>query len=102
MECRMCRIQYIGKSETKFNVRLNNHCKEVNRQSAPQADHHFKLPYYDFSHHARFTLIEQLDSINIDQDLATLWLKKREYFWIKILKNLHPYGLNAELNFPNQ
>ena len=102
MECRICRIQYIGKSETEFNIRLNNHHKDVNRQNAPQADQHFKLPNHIFSQHARFTLIEQLDNIRIDKDLATLRLKKREDFWIETLTTLHPYGLNAELNFPNQ
>ena len=40
--------------------------------------------------------------MRIDKDLATLRLKKREDFWIETLKTLHPYGLNAELNFPNQ
>ena len=28
MECRICRIQYIGKSETKVYIRLNNHRKD--------------------------------------------------------------------------
>ena len=102
MECTICRIQYIGKSETKFNIRLNNHCKDVNRQNAPRADQHFKLPDHNFNQHARFTLIEQLDNMRIDKDLATLRLKKREDFWIETLKTLHPYGLNAELNFTNQ
>ena len=100
MECRICRIQYIGKSETEFNIRLNNHRKNVNRQNAPQTDQHFKLPNNNFNLHARFTLIEQLD--NTDKDLATLPLKKREDFWIEALKTLYPYDLNAELNFPNQ
>ena len=58
MECRICRSQYIGKPETEFNIRLNNHRNDVNRQNAPQAE--------------------------------------------KTLKTLHPYGLNVELNFPNQ
>ena len=102
MECRICRIQYIGKSETKFNIRLNNHRKDVNRQNAPYADQHFKLPNHSFNHHARLTLIEQLDNMKIDKDLAILRLKKREDFWIETLKNLHPYGLNAELHFSNQ
>ena len=102
MECRICRIQYIGKSETEFNIRLNNHRKDVNRQNTPQADQNFKLPNYIFSQHARFTLIEQLDNMRIVKDLATLWLKKYEDFWIETLKTLHPYGLNDELNFPNQ
>ena len=49
MECRICRIEYIGKSETEFNIRLNNHRKDVNRQNAPQADQHFKLPNQNFN-----------------------------------------------------
>ena len=95
MECRICHIQYIGKSETEFNIRLNNHCKDVNRQNAPQTDQHFKLPNHNFNQHARFTLNEQLDNMRIDKDLATLWLKKREDFWIETIKTLDPYGLNA-------
>ena len=63
---------------------------------------HFKLPNRNFNQHARFTLIEQLDNMKIDKDLATLRSKKRENFCIETLKNLHPYGLSAELNFPNQ
>ena len=72
MECRICRIQHIGKSETEFKIRLNNHRKDLNRQNAPQADQDFKLPNRNFNQHARFTLIEQLDNMKIDKDLATL------------------------------
>ena len=102
MECSICCIRYLGKSETEFNIRLNNHRKNVNRQNAPQADQHFKLPDQNFNQHARFTLIEQLDNLNIVKDLATLQLKKHEDFWVEKLKILHPYSLNTELNFPNQ
>ena len=35
-----CRVQYIGKSKTQFNVRLNNHRSDVDRHDAPQADQH--------------------------------------------------------------
>ena len=85
----------------KFNIRLNNHPKDVNRQNAPQADQHFKLFYHNFNQNAKFTLIEQLDNGNIEKDLATLWLKKPEDFWIQNLKTLLSYSLNAKLNFPN-
>ena len=30
MECALCKIQYVGKAETAFNIRLNNHGKDVN------------------------------------------------------------------------
>ena len=102
MECRICRIQYIVKSETQFNIRLNNHRKNINRQNALQADQHFKLPDHNFNQHARLALIEQPGIVNIDKDLAKLRLKKREDFGIQNLKTLHPYGLNAELNFTQQ
>ena len=81
MECRTCCIQCLGKSETEFNIRLNNHRKDVNRENAPKVDQHFKLPNQNFKQHARFTWIEQLDNMKIDQDVATtLRLKTREDF----------------------
>ena len=45
--------------------------------------------------------MEHLGNINIDKDLATLRLKKREGFWILRLKTLQPDGFNVELNFTN-
>ena len=86
----------------KFNIRMNNHRKDANRENEPQIVQHFKLPSHNFGQHARFTLIEQLENVNTHKDLATLQLKKRDDFWIQNLKTLHPYGLNAEPNFPNQ
>ena len=80
MEFRICRIEYIRKSETEHSIRLNNHRKDVNRQNAPEADQHFKLPNHNFNQHVRFTLIEQLDNMKINKDLATPRLKKREDF----------------------
>ena len=31
LECIMCKIQYVGKSETSFNIRLNNHRKDIKK-----------------------------------------------------------------------
>ena len=69
MECRIPRIQYSEKSKTGFNIRLINHCKDVNIQNAPDADEQFKLPNHNFNQYARFTLIKQLDNVNIDKVL---------------------------------
>ena len=33
LQCRICFIQYVGKSETTFNLRLNNHRKDSKMQS---------------------------------------------------------------------
>ena len=34
LECIMCKIQYVGKSETSFNIRLNNHRKDIKKPNA--------------------------------------------------------------------
>ena len=65
----------MGKSESQCNLRLNNQRKEFSRQHGPLVDQHFKLPGQNFNYHIKFILIEQLDNINIDKDLATFRLK---------------------------
>ena len=44
MECALCKIQYVGKAETAFNIRLNNHRKDVNNPKSIPADLHFRKP----------------------------------------------------------
>ena len=43
MECILCKIQYGGKSETPFNLRLNNHRKDVYNPKAIPVCNHFKI-----------------------------------------------------------
>ena len=99
LECNICNIQYVGKSETTFNIRLNNHKKDVKDPNAVPADKHFTLPGHDFNKNAKFTLIEKLTNTN---KVATETLKERlkngENFWIIKLRTLTPNGLNQELN----
>ena len=76
-----CRPNKRSSPYPEFNIILNNHRKDVNWQNAPQADQHFKLPNHSFNQHARFTLIEQLDNMKIDQDLTTLKLNVKTSGW---------------------
>ena len=65
-------MQYVGKAETPFNVRLNNHHKDANGNNpkAIPASIHFKQPGHNINKHAKFTLIEQINSaINTDIDI---------------------------------
>ena len=41
LECYICNIQYVDKSEKPFNVRLNNHRKDVKNHNALPACKHF-------------------------------------------------------------
>ena len=99
MKCILCKIQYVGKSEIPFNLKLNNHRKDVNNPKAISACSHFKIHGHNFMKHAKFTLIGQLTKIsNVSKDTLRLRLKLREDFWIIKLETIAPKGLNQELN----
>ena len=99
IECIVCKIQYVGKSETPFNLRLNNHRKDINNPKAIPACNHFKMHGHSFMKNAKFTLTEQLTKIsNVNKDTLRLRLKHRENFWIFKLERLAPKGLNEKLN----
>ena len=77
MECILCKIQYVGKSFTPCNLRVNNHRKEVNNPKAIPACHHFKTHGHNFMKHAKFTLIEQLsETSKVRKDTLRLRLKR--------------------------
>ena len=40
MECIICNLQYVGKNETPFNIRLNNHRKDVKDPKGNLGDKH--------------------------------------------------------------
>ena len=101
MECTLCKIQYVAKAETPFNIRLNNHRKDANGNNpkAIPASIHFKQPGHNFNKHAKFTVIEQINNtINTDIDTIKIRLKGREDFWILKLDTLTQKGLDQELN----
>ena len=98
MEFALCKIQYVGKAKTAFNIRINNHRKDVNTPKSIPSDFHFRKPGHSLNLHAKFTLIEQLSNIHkTDQETLQFQLKRSEDFWIQNLEMLTPKGLNQEL-----
>ena len=97
-ECTKCKIQYVGKAESEFNIRLSNHRKDVWKPDAIPASRHFSGKNHNFNTHAKFILIEQIRHIDIDKEKNKERLKQRENFWILTLEILTPEGLNQELN----
>ena len=96
----MFQIHYVGKSEKSFNVRVNNHRKDIIKPNAIEACKCFNNNEYTFSKHGKFIIMEQLRNINTNPtETLKLRLKERENFWIKKLKTLTPHGLNQELNW---
>ena len=100
-ECTLCKIQYVGKAETPFNIQLNKYRKDANSNNpeAIPASVDFKQTGKNFSKHTKFTLIEQIDNtINTNLDTIKLRLERREDFWILKLDTLKLKGLNQEAN----
>ena len=60
LQCRVCKLQQVRKSETTFNIRLKNHRKNANSEKSILACKNFNKPNHNFHHHAEFTLIEQI------------------------------------------
>ena len=92
-----CQFQYVGKSETPFNIRLNNHRKDAKSQASILECKHFSEQNHNFQQHPEFTLIEKIKKQTTAQETRTL-LKQRENLWVLKLKTLYPDGLNQELN----
>ena len=97
LQCRISQLQYVGKSETSVNIRLNNN-RKVNRDKNPiLACKHFQNSNHNFQGNAKFTLIEQITKTFTTTVQLRLLLKNRENFWIQKLEILYPDGLNQEL-----
>ena len=98
LECTKCKIKYVGKAETEFNIRLNNHRKDVWKPDTIPTSRLFSGKSHNFNIQARFILIEQIRHVDIDMEKIKERLKHRENLWILTLEMLTPKGLNQELN----
>ena len=98
MECTLCNKQYVGKAETSFNLRLNNHRKDVKKPDSIMACKHFQKNGHNFNKHAKFIIIDQLTNTTKSKEILTQRLIERENFWIQKLETLYPKGLNMELS----
>ena len=98
-ECLLCKIQYVGKSEIPFHIRLNKHKKDIENPHAIETYKPFNNWNHVFHKHVKFTLFEQFNNIkNISTKVLKERLKDRENYWKKRLKTLAHSGLNQELN----
>ena len=81
LECILFNLQYVGKSETSFNIRLNNHRKDVSNLKALPVCVHIRKEEHNFIQHAKFTLIKELNETeNVSKAILKLRLKQTEDF----------------------
>ena len=77
--CPPCKIHYVGKAETPFHIRLNNHSKDIKSPSTIKACKHFDNWTHVFYKHGKFLLLEQLNNIkNPSTEVLMQRLKDRE------------------------
>ena len=98
MECTLCNKKCVGKAETAFNIRLNNHRKDTKNSNAILACRHFKQQGHKFNSHVKFIIIDKLVNTSSSKDILRERLIQRESFLIQKLKTLVPYGLSQELS----
>ena len=91
-------MEYVGKAETTFNLRLNKHRKETKKPNSILASKHFQEQGHNFNKHANFIVIDKLVNLYGSKEALRAMLVVRENFWILKLKTLVPFGLNQELN----
>ena len=102
MECSICNKQYVGKTQTTLERRINGHRSDVKCKNEPiAADKHFRLAGHEFDRDAKFTIIEQAINKRDKSEMAT-FLMSIEDTWILRLKTLATQGLNDQLNFSAQ
>ena len=90
LECTKCKIQYVGKAQTEFKIRLNNHPKDVWKPDAIPASRNFSDKNHSLNSHAKFMLTEQIRHVDINTEKINERLKQRENFWILTLETLTP------------
>ena len=97
IECNICRLQYIGKSETGFNLRLNNHRNHIKKQvNSCELTEHFlhNVRSHNFENDVTITVIEQIRKDHLTIDRKKELLRNREMFWQRMLNSIQPNGLN--------
>ena len=97
IECNICKLQYIGKSETAFNLRLNNQRNHIKKGvSSCRLTEHFlhNTRSHDFDINVTITIIKQIKKDHLETDKKKEFLREREIFWQRTLNSIQPYGLN--------
>ena len=104
MECKLCNIQYVGKSQTTPAERIAGHRSDAKCKTKPiLADAHFRNSGHNFVEHAQFTIIEQAKKAREKEEMYE-FLRSLEDKWTLKLKTLSTdgRGLNQRLNIPER
>ena len=91
-------MQYVGKAEIVFNLRLINHRKDTKKSNSILAFKYFQEEGRYFNKHSKFIIIDKLVNFHGSKEALREMLVIRENVWIQKLKTLVPFGVNQELS----
>jgi len=100
IECKICKLQYVGKSETGFNLRLNNHRNHIkSKVSSCELTEHFlqNTKTHNFDNDVVITIIEQIKRSDMLIERKKELLRRRERFWQRKLNTLQPNRLKKRI-----
>ena len=82
--------QYVGKGETAFKIRLDNHRKVTKDPNTILPYRHFQQQGRNCNNHAKFIIINKLVNTSSSKDILSKRLIQRENLWIQTRKTLVP------------
>ena len=80
MECILCKIQYVGKAETAFKLRLNNHRKDIKKPNSILVCKHFQEQGHNFKKHVKFIINDKLVNLHGSKEALREMLVVRKNF----------------------
>ena len=86
--CKRCKKQYVGKTETTLNLRVNNHRSFINTKKQDPLSRHFYTNNHTFADY-------QITAIDFIPYADTHTICNKETFYIKLFKTIHPSGINS-------
>ena len=84
IKCQKCDPQYIGKNESNFNIRLNNHRNHIRAEvNSCELTEHFlqNKRRHSFERNVRVIVIEQIRKRTMPIEQKKELLRTREKFW---------------------
>ena len=103
LSCKVCGVQYVGSTTTKFRLRFNNHKSRIRAHARlTSGDKSRDDLIYQHFHGPTHNGIQDLDIQLIDQVNNERDLLDREGQWAYRLKSVKPHGLNESDFFFNQ
>ena len=103
ISCKVCGLQYVGSTTTKFRLRFNNHKSRLQAHSKMSAankdkdDTIYKHFHSDGHHGIQDVQIHLIDKVNAKEDLIA-----KEGQWAYRLRSVRPEGLNESDFFFSQ